>query len=95
MSENTGVKWIWFLAGLGIGVAAGMMTAPSSGATTRHLIGSKAGQAGDFLATSGKEYYERGWELYERGRHLADEAAELFEEGRRLIESADRSGISA
>ena len=79
MQDNTSRNILWFLAGLSLGAAVGILGAPKSGTETRRLLASKA--------TSG--------ELYERGRHLAEEAAELFEEGRRLMEQADSVGRSA
>lgn len=81
---------IWFAAGLGLGIAAGILLAPQSGAVTRDTLGRKAEQAGTRFADSGREYIERGRYLYERGRQLADEAAELFEEGRRFVENTRR-----
>jgi gas vesicle protein len=80
---------MWFAAGLGLGTAVGLMAAPQSGAETRRLIGRKADEAGDFLASNSREYVDRGRELYERGKQLADEAALLFDEGKRLMDEAD------
>lgn len=68
-----GGSLIWFMVGAAVGVAAGMLYAPSSGRTTRERI-----------TGTGRELYGRSRELYERGCELVDDAAELFERGRRL-----------
>jgi gas vesicle protein len=84
MRQDTTRNVLWFLAGVGIGTAVGVITAPKSGSETRHL-----------LASSGREYYERGRELYERGREFADEAAGMYDEGRRLVEDARQAEASS
>jgi hypothetical protein len=88
MRDDSSTQLIWFLAGLGMGTAAGILLAPKAGSETRRMIGSRASEAGHYLSAHGHDYYERGRELYEKGRHLADEAAQLFDEGRRLVEEA-------
>jgi hypothetical protein len=89
MRDDTTKCLLWFAAGLGLGTAVGIMSAPQSGAETRRLMRRKAGQAGEFLSTNGREYLDRGRELYDRGRQLAEEAAEMFDEGKRLMDEAD------
>jgi len=69
---------LWFVAGLSLGVGAGMVLAPKSGAEMRRYLGEHAGSARDYIG--------RGRELYEKGRELADEAAQLYEDGRHLVE---------
>jgi len=95
MRERGMVKLMYFLSGFAIGTGIGVMMAPRSGAATRHLISERAGDASNYVASSGRDYYERGRELYEMGRHIAEEAAELFSEGRRLMDDADAAGASA
>ena len=94
MRNDGSANLIWFLAGLGLGTAAGILLAPQPGSDTRRMIGAHAGDARHYLSTHGHDYYERGRELYERGRHLADEAAEMFGEGRRLVEEARREATN-
>ena len=78
---------IWFLAGVGLGAAAGMMLAPQSGAETRRMLSRRAGEASGYVTAHGHDYLDYGRELYDKGRQLADEAAEMFEEGRRLMDN--------
>ncbi|MFB3825301.1 MAG: YtxH domain-containing protein [Bryobacteraceae bacterium] len=64
---------IWFLAGLAVGAAIGVLVAPLSGRDTRTLISQKA-----------QEGVGRGREFFEQSRALVDDAADLFERGRKL-----------
>lgn len=89
MRHNNSANVLWFLAGVGLGTAVGLVVAPASGADTRRQIGARAGQARQYVNLHGHEAYDLGRELYDKGRQLADEAAELFEEGRRLVEEAE------
>lgn len=93
--STTSNNILWFIAGLGIGAAIGLIAAPKSGAETRRLLAQKASEASGYVTDNGREYFDRSHDLYERGRHLAEEAAELFEEGRRLMERADAAGTRA
>ena len=51
--DNSGDKLIWFLAGVAVGVAAGMLLAPRSGRE---------------IYEKGKDLAEDAAELFERGR---------------------------
>ena len=51
MSERNGAGGVlWFLAGLGIGAAVGILYAPQSGSETREILMSKAEEGRDFVA---------------------------------------------
>ena len=50
MEEKSGFGY--FLLGLGIGVAAGILWAPRSGEETRQLIAERAGEGADYLRTA-------------------------------------------
>jgi hypothetical protein len=80
MREDGGRRMLWFIAGVGAGVAAGLLLAPASGADSRRYLGRR-------VAGAGQECYGKGRDLYQRGCRLADEAAALFDEGRRIIEA--------
>ena len=66
-------RFSYFLLGVGLGVAVGILFAPKSGSETRDLIRAKAGE--------GKEYVKR------RGEGLKEGADELLDRGRTLIKS--------
>jgi gas vesicle protein len=85
-NSNSGANIVWFLAGLSAGAAVGLLCAPASGAETRRQLLEKTERSKAYLATSGRDYMDKGRELYDKGRRLADEAAEMFDEGRKLVE---------
>lgn len=78
MRSDRSSNALWFVAGLSLGTAVGVLLAPSPGADTRRYLSEQAGSA--------REVIDRGRELYEEGCELADEAAHLYEEGRHLVE---------
>jgi hypothetical protein len=82
MRQHSAVNLMWFVAGIAIGTAAGIVAAPKPGTDTRRLLTSKAGEMGHILATTGRD-------LYEKGRELADRAAEMYDDGRHLIEDSE------
>ncbi len=47
MEEKSGFGY--FLLGLGIGVAAGVLWAPRTGEETRQILADKAGESADYL----------------------------------------------
>lgn len=66
MDESKGLSY--FLLGLGLGVAVGVLFAPQSGEQTRGLIRSKAGEGGDYLKRRGDELRGSANELVDRGK---------------------------
>jgi gas vesicle protein len=80
MEERSGFGY--FLLGLGIGVAAGILWAPRAGEETRQLIADKAGEGADYLrsrAQEGSEY------VRQRTEDLKGSAADLYEKGRQTV----------
>src|ERR1043166_7779338 len=77
MEDN---KISYFFLGLGLGVAAGLLFAPKSGAETRDLILTKADES--------KEYLRR------RGEQLRDSASDLLEQGKTVV-SRQRDQLSS
>ena len=60
MEEKSGFGY--FLLGLGIGVAAGILWAPRSGEETRQLLADKAGDSADYLKArtdEGRQYVQQ------------------------------------
>jgi gas vesicle protein len=70
----------YFLLGLGIGVATGILLAPKSGQETRDLLRSKADE--------GKEYLKR------RTAELRDSASDLLDKGKEVV-SRQKESLSA
>ena len=61
-------KLSYFLFGLGMGVAIGVLFAPKSGEETRELLKSKAGEGADYLRRRGEEVRDSATDLIGRGR---------------------------
>jgi gas vesicle protein len=77
MEDKNG--FAYFLLGLGLGVAAGILLAPKAGEETRELLKSKAGEGADFLnskANDSAEFVRR------KGDDLRDSASDIYEKGR-------------
>jgi len=78
--QSSGISY--FIVGLGVGVAVGMLMAPRSGDETRQILRSKADESADFIrakADEGREYVRR------RGSELRDSATDLVDRSRDAI----------
>jgi len=93
--RNSGLAY--FIVGMGVGVAIGILLAPRSGRETRDYLRQKAGEGRDYLkerTDEGKEYLrrrsselrEQAGDLVDRGKeaisHQKDQLAAAFEAGR-------------
>ena len=91
MEERSGFGY--FLLGLGIGVAAGILWAPRAVEETRQLIADKAGEGADYLkarAGESTEYLkartQEGTEyVKQRTDDLKQSAADLYDQGRSTV----------
>ena len=61
-------KLSYFFLGLGLGVAVGVLFAPKSGAETRDLLRSKAGEGADYVKRRGSELRETAADAIDRGK---------------------------
>lgn len=80
MEEKSGFGY--FLLGLGIGVAAGILWAPRSGDETRQMIADRANEGADYLkqrTQEGRDY------LRQRSDDLKQGASDLYEQGRATV----------
>jgi gas vesicle protein len=80
MDERSGFGY--FLLGLGIGVAVGILWAPRAGGETRQLIADKAGEGADYLRTRAQEGTEY---VRQRTDDLKQTAGDLYEKGRSTV----------
>src|ERR1700684_4596516 len=81
MEERGGFGY--FLLGLGIGVAAGVLWAPRSGEETRQYLADRAGDGADYLRNrteEGKQY------LRQQTDNLKGSASDLYEKGRTTVQ---------
>jgi gas vesicle protein len=80
MEEKNGFGY--FLLGLGLGIAAGVLIAPKSGAVTREFLKSKAEERGEYLksrASEGTEYVKR------RTEDARSAAGDVLERGKQEV----------
>jgi gas vesicle protein len=80
MEQKSGFGY--FLLGLGIGVAAGILWAPRAGEETRQLLADKAGEGADYVRTrtdEGKEY------VRQQADNLKSSANDLLEKSRTTV----------
>ncbi len=66
MEEDRRISY--FLLGLGVGVAVGVLFAPKSGNETRDLLKSKAEEGKDYLARRSGEWKDSASEMLDRGK---------------------------
>jgi gas vesicle protein len=89
MEERSGFGY--FLLGLGIGVAAGLLVAPRSGEETRALIADKAGEGADYLRNRAQESTEY---VRQRADDLKQSASDIVDKGRTGIQQ-QKDNLSA
>ncbi len=71
-------SFAYFLLGVGVGVAAGVLLAPRAGEETRQMLLDRAGEGTDYLKArtdEGREYIRR------RADDIKDSAADLYDKG--------------
>jgi gas vesicle protein len=89
----------YFIVGLGVGVAVGMLLAPRSGDETRQLLRSKADEGTDYLRSKAEESREfvkrRGGERRESAADLVDRSKEALGRQRDQLAMAVEAGKQA
>lgn len=60
-------KLSYFFLGIGLGVVAGVLFAPKSGAETRDFLASKANEGADLAKRRAEEVRDAAAETYDRG----------------------------
>ena len=86
MSENTnggGDKFLFFLAGAGIGAVLALLFAPKSGRETRDIIARTANDSRDFVTnkvTEGRQLVE------EKGRKLGDDFNSFLDKSKEAVQ---------
>lgn len=90
--ESNGNGLLWFLAGLGIGAAVGVLYAPKSGRETREAILSAAEQGKEAVMDRAQQYRDHAQQWYDRGREAVnqqkDQVRSAFEAGRQAYREA-------
>ncbi len=93
MSDNSsGSGFGWFLAGLGIGAAIGMLYAPKSGQETREDLRRRAEDGRDYMINRAKEAREQATKLVDKGKEVVEQQKDQFrsayEAGRQAYKDA-------
>jgi gas vesicle protein len=71
MSDDSGSSGIlWFLAGLGIGAAVGVLYAPKAGKETRDDIAKYAQDGSDYVKDRAKQYKVQANQWVDRGKDV-------------------------
>ncbi len=93
MSDDSGSSGIlWFLAGLGIGAAVGVLYAPKSGRETREDLARYAQEGSEYMKDRARQYREQANEWVERGKETVtqqkDQIRSAFEAGKQAYREA-------
>ena len=84
MSDNSsGDKFLYFVAGAGIGAVFALLFAPKSGRETREMIARAADDSRDFLSTKVNEGRQT---LEERGRKLSDDVTSFMDKSKEAVQ---------
>ena len=82
-NSSGGDKFIYFLAGAGIGAVIALLFAPKSGRETRELIARTATDGRDFLSgkmSDGRQFVE------ERGRKVSDDFTTFLDRSKEAVQ---------
>ena len=92
MSEERNSSIGWFLAGLGLGAAVGILYAPKSGRETRETLLSSADEGRDFVTQRSREAREQVSQWVDRGKETVGKQREqinsAIEAGRQAYREA-------
>jgi len=74
--NNSGSKFLYFLAGVSIGAIAGILFAPQSGKETREYIAGRADDGREFLSKKSRQIREQATDYMERGKSVLTQQKE-------------------
>ncbi len=78
MSDNGGSSFGWFLAGLGIGAAIGMLYAPKSGEETREELRRRAMEGRDYVVKGARDARDQAGQWVDKGKDFVDQQKDQF-----------------
>src|ERR1700690_2599269 len=78
MADRDGSSFLWFLAGLGVGAAVGVLYAPKAGDETRDVIRSKAQESADRARQQARRAREKGHDWADPGPDVIKQQKEQF-----------------
>jgi len=89
---------LWFLAGLGIGAAVGVLYAPKAGREIRESILDAAEEGRDLMQERARKYKEQAQDWADRGKDVIsqqkDNIRSAFEAGRQAYRDANQEPAS-
>jgi gas vesicle protein len=92
MSDRDGSGFLWFLAGLGIGAAVGILYAPKAGDETRQRLRSVAEDLPDNVRDRARQAREQAGTWADKGRDYLNQQKEqirsAYEAGRQAYREA-------
>ena len=92
MADDSSNGFLWFLAGLGIGAAVGVLYAPKAGRETREDILRAAEDGRDLVRDRARQYRNQAGEWVDRGKEVVtqqkDQFRSAFEAGRQAYREA-------
>jgi gas vesicle protein len=90
--SNGGGGFGWFLAGLGIGAAIGMLYAPKAGKETREDLLRRAEEGKDYVKNRAQEARQQATQWVDRDKEMIDQQKEqsrsAYEAGRQAFKDA-------
>jgi gas vesicle protein len=98
MSDREGNSFGWFLAGLGLGAAVGILYAPRPGSETREVLRSRAEEGKEYVRDRARVAREQAGEWVDRGRDVVGQQKEQFraayEAGRQAYREATSETVA-
>ncbi len=85
----------YFFLGLGLGVAAGILFAPSAGDETRELIKSKAGESTDYLKRRGEDLKDSAGDLVDKGKSMLNRQKDQLNDAVQAGKQAYREAVGS
>ena len=78
MADDSSSGFGWFLAGLGIGAAIGMLYAPKAGHETREDLRRRAEEGRDYVVNRAREVRDQAGQMVDRGKEMLDKQKDQF-----------------
>ena len=85
MRNTNAERFLWLVAGAGLGAGLTFLFATKSGRKARRQVMRYAEETGERIAETGQDVLDKGKQVYERGKEVVDEAMEYIDRGRRVI----------
>ena len=98
MAEESGGKFAYFLAGLGIGSVVGILFAPRAGDETREMLTNRYDEGRDYVTRRSREVREQADDYVERGKKAVnrtkDNLQSAVDAGKQAYREASREDVS-